>query len=176
MVIRWLSHMQIGPFRSSSTVLTALACFALTLSGCRSWPSGSYRGSVTGRVIEFQAGIAYITEGRSTQAISYDVDGEKVILNLPFTNEVLHRLPDGTLSGMGETLLHIEGSAAKVRGIYASEEDKYTLPLSTRRTAVCTCLERSTKLTCTNRDDIHVVLPVVRTTPSNSEAILCEES
>jgi hypothetical protein len=167
MVIRLLSHRQIQSSRSISAVLTAIACFALGLHGCRSWPSGSYRGSITGRIFEFQSGIAYITEGHSTQAISYDVDGEKVILNLPFTNEVLRRLPDGALSGMGETLLHVEESTAAVRGIYAGEEGNY------RR---CLPSDGSIKLICTDQDEMASAFEGFIRMADSSRSMSCEES
>ncbi len=122
MVIRWLSRRQ----TNSSPLLTTgvrhwvgkslalrfcILFVATMLSGCHSWPGGTFHGPVTGRVIEFKSGTAYITEGQagqSTQAVTYEVGGDKVVLQLPFTKEVLRRMPDGTLLGMGETLVQVD--------------------------------------------------------------------
>jgi hypothetical protein len=89
--------------RLSVAILSAF----LLLSGCGSSNEGVYRGTVSHRVIELRSGSAYITEGGSTQAVAYEVADDKVVLKMPFMNVALQRMPDGSLTGMGETLIKV---------------------------------------------------------------------
>lgn len=86
---------------------TMLSAFLL-VCGCRSSNEGTYRGTLSNRVIEFRSGSAYITEDGSTQAIAYEVADDKIVLKMPFMNVALQRMPDGSLAGMGETLIKVD--------------------------------------------------------------------
>ncbi len=92
-----------APPRLSAAILGAF----LFLSGCRSSNDEIYRGTLSHRVIEFRSGSAYITEGGSTQAVAYEVADDKVVLKMPFMDVALQRMPDGSLTGMGETLIKV---------------------------------------------------------------------
>ncbi|MDE1175706.1 MAG: hypothetical protein PW789_03785 [Edaphobacter sp.] len=59
-------------------------------------------------MIEFRSGSAYITEGGSTQSVAYELADDKVVLKMPFMDVALQRMPDGSLSGMGETLVRVD--------------------------------------------------------------------
>jgi hypothetical protein len=121
-------------------VLT-LALFALV--GCRSASDGTWRGTTSDRIIELKAGSAFITEGNSTQAVPYEISGDKIVLKMPFMNAVLRRMPDGSLSGMGETLINVDDVTAALLGTYESSEGEYRLRLSAQGRAVYTRLGRS---------------------------------
>jgi hypothetical protein len=133
--------------QSKSAMWTTL--LSILLCGCHSWPGGIYRSPLTDRVIEFKSGTAYITEGRSTQAIAYVVKGDRVVLQLPFTNEVLQRMPDGTLSGMGERLVKFDPATSALMGTYTSKDGEYALRFSTSDTAIYTSLGRPVNVTFT---------------------------
>jgi len=60
-------------------------------------------------MIEFRSGSAYITEGGSTQAVAYEVADDKVVLKMSYMSVALQRMPDGSLAGMGETLIKVDG-------------------------------------------------------------------
>lgn len=111
MVPAFLSGRQSGWLGFSSApsgVVVAILSGLLLLSGCRSSNVGTYRGTVSHRVIEFRSGSAYITEGGSTQAVAYELADDKVVLKMPFMDVALQRMPDGSLSGMGETLVRVD--------------------------------------------------------------------
>ncbi len=103
---------------------------------------GSYRGTTSDRIIEFKSGNAYISEGSSTQAVPYEVSGDKIVLKMPFMNTVLRCMPDGVLSGMGETLVKMDDATAALLGTYESSEGEYRLRLSAQGRAVYTRLGR----------------------------------
>jgi hypothetical protein len=158
MVLRNLSRRQsdssygtlIPPRRVTMPALfLIIPLLALAIFGCRSWPGGTYRSTTSDRVIEFKSGIAYITEGHSSQAIPYESDGDKIVLKLPFMNEVLRRMPDGALSGMGGTLVKIDDVTAILIGTYESSEGEYRLRLGAEGRAVYTRLGRSIDLSYT---------------------------
>jgi hypothetical protein len=98
-----------APSRLSAAIMSALLC----LSGCRSSNEGIYRGTLTHRVVELRSGSAYITEDGSTQAVAYEVADDKVVLKMPFMNVALQRMPDGSLAGMGETLIKVNAPSQR---------------------------------------------------------------
>ncbi|SDE82188.1 hypothetical protein [Terriglobus roseus] len=90
--------------------ITALA--SSLLLACHAKLNESYRGTLSNRVIEFRSNMAYITEGGSTQAFAYRTeDNDTIVLQMPFTNVALRRMPDGSLYGMGENLVRVESSS-----------------------------------------------------------------
>jgi len=115
----------------------------LVLAGCHSSIDGTWRGTTSDRIIELRSGNAYITEGRSTQAVPYEISGDKIVLKMPFMNAVLRRMPDGALTGMGETLVKVDETTAALLGTYESTEGEYRLHLSAQGRAVYTRLGRS---------------------------------
>ena len=155
MVLRNLSRMQFDYDDEPSRRLTlrdliVLApVFALLMLGCRSWAGGTYRSTTSDRVIEFRSGTAYITEGHSSQAVPYKTASDKIVLRLPFMDEVLRRMPDGALSGMGEILVRVDDATALLLGIYESREGEYRLQLETEGRAVYTRLGRSIEVSYT---------------------------
>jgi hypothetical protein len=143
MVTGNLSRMQ---FRFASTLL-ALAM--LQVAGCRSSVEGVWHGTSSNRTVELRSGSAYITEGHSTQAVPYEVDGDKVVLKMPFLSTVLLQMPDGTLSGMGETLVQMPKDRSGWLGLYASRDGGDRLVLNAEGHAVYTHRGRSMELTYT---------------------------
>jgi hypothetical protein len=119
----------------------------LLASGCHSSVEGVWHGTSSNRVIELRAGSAYITEGNSIQAVPYEVDGDKIVLKMPFLSTVLLHMPDGTLSGMGETMVQLNANAARWLGIYTSRDGGYRLSLSAEGRAVYTQQGHSATLT-----------------------------
>jgi len=109
---------------------------SLIMSGCRVGTEEIYRGTTSDRMIELRSGTAYITEGTSTQAVHYQVEGDRLILNLPFMNSALRRMPDGSLSGMGERLVKIDSSTAALLGTYESAGGEYRLKLGAQGHAI----------------------------------------
>jgi hypothetical protein len=147
----------------------------ILLLACRTSTDGTYRGTTSDRVIELKSGTAYITEGNSSQAVPYEVAGDRIVLKMPFMNTVLRKMPDGALAGMGETLIKIDESTAALLGTYESSEGEYRLRLSTQGRAVYTRLGRSFTATYTisgdqitlNRGD--AVIPVKRRSDGSLE-------
>jgi|GEM_PF-3804690 len=113
------------------------------LLGCRTSINGTYRGETSSRVIEFRSASAYISEGGSTQAVPYEVSADRIVLKMPFMNIVLRRMPDGSLSGMGETMVRVEDIRGSLVGNYESSGGEYQLRLSAQGHAVYTRLGRS---------------------------------
>jgi hypothetical protein len=71
--------------------------------------AGTYQGALSHRIVEFRTDTAYITEGGSTQAFAYKTkDNDTIVLEMPFTRIALRRMPDGSLSGMGESFIRID--------------------------------------------------------------------
>jgi hypothetical protein len=134
--------------------LASVSLFVLILLGCRSWSGGIYRSTSSERFIEFKSGTAYITDGNSSQAVAYKILGDKVILKLPFMNEVLRRMPDGALSGMGETLVHVDDATAVLIGAYESSDGGYRLRLGVQGRAVYTRLGISVDVNYTVDGDL----------------------
>jgi hypothetical protein len=115
----------------------------LLIVACRSSSEGTYRGTISDRIIELKSGTAFITEGNSSQAVPYEVSGDKIVLKMPFMNTVLRRMPDGALAGMGETLIKVDESLATILGTYESVEGEYRLHLGAQGRATYTRLGRS---------------------------------
>lgn len=126
--------------------LPLLAVFWMLL-GCHSAEEGLWRATTSERTIELRAGNAYITEGRSIQSVPYKVEGDKIVLHMPFLNTVLQRMPDGSLSGMGETLIRLDSTSAAWLGLYESRDGEYRLQLHPGGRAVYTRLGRSQAVT-----------------------------
>lgn len=104
----WLSSATRPPVQRFLGCLAAALASSL-LFACHTRPNESYRGTLSNRVIEFRSNMAYITEGGSTQAFAYRTEGsDTIVLQMPFTNVALRRMPDGSLSGMGESLVRVE--------------------------------------------------------------------
>ncbi len=141
MVTGILSRMQ---FRFAPA---ALALVALLGFGCHSSVEGVWHSTSSNRVVELRAGSAYITEGNSIQAVPYEVDGDKIVLKMPFLSAVLLRMPDGTLSGMGDTMVQMNKATAGWLGLYASRDGEDSLTLSAEGRAVYTHQGRSITLT-----------------------------
>ena len=92
-----------------------------------------------------------------------------LVANLAAADEPIdiNDLPDGALSGMGETLLHVEESTAAVRGIYAGEEGNY------RR---CLPSDGSIKLICTDQDEMASAFEGFIRMADSNRSMSCEES
>jgi len=158
MVLRNLSRRQFDSSREESErqrhaikpfLFLMIPLLALVIFGCHSWFGGTYRSTTSDRIIEFKSGIAYITEGHSSQAIPYETSGDRIVLKLPFMNEVLRRMPDGALAGVGGTFVKIDDATAVLIGTYESSEGEYRLRLSAEGRAVYTRLGRSVDVSYT---------------------------
>ncbi len=108
----------------------------LLLAGCSPSLEGTWHGTDSDRMIELRSGKAYISEGRSTSAVPYEVTGDRVVLKTPFIDTVLRRTPDGALSGIGEKLVRVDDRIAQLLGTYESSHGEYRLRLDTQGRAV----------------------------------------
>ena len=124
----------------------AVLCAALCATGCRPSVEGVWHGTSSNRILELRSGSAYITEGNSTQAVPYEVDGDKVVLKMPFLSTVLLRMPDGTLTGMGETMVQMPRDKSGWLGLYESRDGVDRLALKADGRAVYTHQGRSVEL------------------------------
>jgi len=140
---RWLARLP----------LVAVLLPMLLIVACRSSAEGTYRGTISDRIIELKSGTAYITEGSSSQAVPYEVSGDKIVLKMPFMNSVLRRMPDGALTGMGETLIKVDETLATILGTYESVEGEYRLHLGAQGRATYTKLGRSYTASYTVKGD-----------------------
>lgn len=133
-------HVSLSKFRGAWLRPAAAACMATSflVAGCRNSGEEIYHSTVSDRMIELRSGTAYVTEGSSTQAVHYELEDDKVVLHFPFMNTALRRMPDGSLSGMGEVLVKIDATTAALLGTYESAGGDYRLRLEMRGQAVYT--------------------------------------
>jgi hypothetical protein len=90
--------------RCSTIVIIALiGCLSLAAAGCSSPVEGKYSNGVM--AVEFKSGKAYVTMGFLTTEGTYQVEGDKIIIDAEGEKLILTRNPDGSLSGPKESFI-----------------------------------------------------------------------
>lgn len=84
--------------------VAAILLWGALLAGCGGGMSGTYSDSNGLMSIKFESSSAYVTLPIGTTKVSYEVDGDKIVLKNPQGDLVLIRNKDGSLGGLMGTL------------------------------------------------------------------------